>query len=65
MKRAAGLHTLAAKDFPVLYSDKAKDFRECVWNLTAYTFPETISLPSDYQVARLTPRLKKHHNIFT
>jgi len=49
MKRAAGLHTLAAKDFPVLYSDKAKDFRECVWNLTAYTFPETISLPSDYQ----------------
>ena len=49
MKRAAGLHNLASKDFPVLYSDKAKDFRECVWNLTAYTFPETISLPPDYQ----------------
>ena len=49
MKRAAGLHGLASKDFPVLYSDKAKDFRECVWNLTAYTFPESISLPADYQ----------------
>ena len=49
MKRAAGLQALATQDFPVLHSDKAKDFRECVWNLTAYTFPETISLPADYQ----------------
>eukprot|EP00092_Neocalanus_flemingeri_P015764 GFUD01017066.1.p1 GENE.GFUD01017066.1~~GFUD01017066.1.p1 ORF type:complete len:2079 (+),score=577.03 GFUD01017066.1:73-6309(+) len=49
IKRAAGLHTLASKDFPILSCDKAKDFMECVWQLTAYTYPESITLPTDYQ----------------
>ena len=49
IKRAAGLHVLATKDFPILSCDKAGDFMECVWQLTAYTYPETISLPADYQ----------------
>ena len=47
--RAAGLHVLAGKDFPILTCDKAADFMECVWQLTAYTYPESISLPQDYQ----------------
>ena len=47
--RAAGLHVLAGKDFPILTCDKAGDFMECVWQLTAYTYPESISLPQDYQ----------------
>ena len=29
---------------------KAKQFMECVWELTAYTYPESIALPHDYQV---------------
>ena len=41
---------LATKDFPILTCDKAADFMECVWQLTAYTYPESISLPQDYQV---------------
>ena len=49
IKRAAALHTLAAKEFPILHSDKAKQFMECVWELTAYTYPETIALPQEYQ----------------
>jgi len=49
IKRAAGLHSLASKDFPILSCDKAKDFMECVWQLTAYTYPESITLPADYQ----------------
>ena len=49
IKRAAGLHNLASKEFPILSCDKAKDFMECVWQLTAYTYPESISLPADYQ----------------
>ena len=40
---------LASKDFPILSCDKAADFMECVWQLTAYTYPESISLPQDYQ----------------
>ena len=51
--RAAGLHLLASKDFPVLSCDKAADFMECVWQLTAYTYPESISLPQDYQVCSI------------
>ena len=47
IKRAAGLHNLASNDFPILTCDKAKDFMECVWQLTAYTYPESISLPQD------------------
>ena len=47
--RAAGLHVLAGKDFPILTCDKAGDFMECVWQLTTYTYPESISLPQDYQ----------------
>ena len=49
IKRAAGLHNLAGNDFPILNCDKAKDFMECVWQLTTYTYPESISLPPDYQ----------------
>ena len=26
---------------------------ECMWQLTAYTYPESISLPSDYQAPRM------------
>ena len=37
IKRAAGLHNLACNDFPILVCDKAKDFMECVWQLTTYT----------------------------
>ena len=49
IKRAAGLHNLAGNDFPILNCDKAKDFMECVWQLTTYTYPESISLPPDYE----------------
>ena len=49
INRAAGLHVLAGKEFPILSCDKAGDFMECVWQLTAYTFPESISLPQDYK----------------
>ena len=49
IKRAAGLHNLAGNDFPILVCDEAKRFMECVWQLTTYTYPESISLPPDYQ----------------
>ena len=52
IKRAAGLHNLAGNDFPILNCDKAKDFMECVWQLTAYTYPESISLPQDQSCQR-------------
>ena len=49
IKRAAGLHNLAGNDLPILACHKAKEFMECVWQLTKYTYPESISLPPDYQ----------------
>ena len=49
IKRAAGLHMLSSPDFQILTCNKAGDFMECVWQLTAYTYPESISLPQDYQ----------------
>ena len=33
---------LASKDFPILSCDKAADFMECVWQLTAYTYSSGI-----------------------
>ena len=55
IKRAAGLHTLVSKEFPILHSEKAKQFMECVWELTAYTYPETIALPQVQNFADFLP----------
>ena len=63
--RAAGLHLLASKDFPVLSCDKAADFMECVWQLTAYTYPESISLPQDYQVRALSCKHTENAVVFS
>jgi len=49
IKRAASLHPLAGPEFQILYSNKSKEFMDCVWGLTAYTYPESITLPPDYQ----------------
>ena len=49
IKRAAGLHSLAGNDLPILACQKASEFNECVWQLTKYTYPESIGLPPDYQ----------------
>ena len=49
IRRAASLHQLASKEFPILESNKPKEFMDCVWGLTAYTYPESITLPPDYQ----------------
>ena len=48
VKRAAGLHHLVSEDFAVLSMDKVNDVMECLFQLTAYTYPDTITLPSDY-----------------
>ena len=48
IKRAAGLHSLASKEFPILSCTKAKDFMDWMWSLTEYTYPDTISLPAEY-----------------
>ena len=42
------LHHLASEDFPILSSDKVQEVMECLFQLTAYTYPETITLPADY-----------------
>ncbi len=48
VKRAAALHPLESEDFRVLYSDSPLNFIEYLLKLSAYSFPDTISLPIDY-----------------
>jgi len=48
VKRAAALHSVASDDCQVLFSDKAGEVMEFLFQLTAYSFPDTISLPRDY-----------------
>lgn len=48
VKRAASLHHLVSEDFPILSSDKVQEVMECLFQLTAYTYPETITLPPEY-----------------
>ena len=39
---------MANEDFPILSADKVQEVMECLFQLTAYNYPETITLPPDY-----------------
>jgi hypothetical protein len=48
VKRASGLHPLSTDAFPVLSADKVNQIMECLFQATAYIYPESIALPADY-----------------
>ncbi len=48
VKRASGLHPLSNDSFQVLAADKVQQIMECLFQATAYNFPDTIALPADY-----------------
>lgn len=48
VKRASGLHPLSSDNFPVLAADKVNQIMECLFQSTAYNYPESIALPADY-----------------
>ena len=48
IKRACGLHALSSDTFPVLAADKVNQIMECLFQATAYIYPESIALPPDY-----------------
>ncbi len=48
VKRAAALHNIASDDFQVLYSDRASEVMGFLFQLSGYSFHDTISLPRDY-----------------
>ena len=42
------LHHFASEDFPIVSSDKVTEVMECLFQLTAYNYPDTITLPTEY-----------------
>ncbi len=47
-KKAAGLHPLITEDFQVLSVDKVDQVMEILFQLAAYYYPDSITLPADY-----------------
>ena len=53
VKRAAGLHPLISEDFQVLSVDRVAQVMEILFQLAAYNYPDTITLPKDYQPPKM------------
>ena len=48
IKRASALYQLVGEDFSVLKADKVTHIMELLFQLAAYSYPDSIALPSDY-----------------
>ena len=53
VKRAAGLHPLISEDFQVLSVDRVAQVMEILFQLAAYNYPDSITLPKDYQPPKM------------
>ena len=48
IKRASALYQLVSDDFAVLKTDKVTQIMELLFQLSAYSYPDSIALPTDY-----------------
>ena len=48
IKRASALYQLVSDDFAVLKADKVTQIMELLFQLAAYSYPDSIALPADY-----------------
>lgn len=48
IKRASALYQLVGDDFAVLKADKVTQIMELLFQLAAYSYPDSIALPADY-----------------
>ena len=53
VKRAAGLHPLISEDFQVLTVDRVQQIMEILFQLAAYNYPDSITLPKDYHPPKM------------